>query len=147
MAMIAPLFLPVASLAASPQAAAEPTPPKLIRIVPGDSGVYVDFERRAEDVERRVRYCVYMAETPGGPYEQVARFWAGLYKGNFGHTNGYIGHLTNGKTYYFGVTVQSDGKESVYSNEVAGTPVENHAVAVSYGGAGGGIWVAKLNWR
>jgi len=132
MAMNAPLSLLVASLAASPRAPAEPTPPKLIRIVPGDGGVYVDFERRAEDVERRVRYCVYMAEMPGGPYEQVARFWAGLYKGNAGHTNGYIGDLINGKPYYFVVTVQSDGKESAYSNEVAGTPVENHAVAVPY---------------
>ncbi|MCH5373113.1 MAG: hypothetical protein JJ992_04000, partial [Planctomycetes bacterium] len=115
--MNAPLLFLVASLNASPQATEEPTPPKLIRIVPGDSGVYVDFERRAEDVKRRVRYCVYMAKKPGGPYEQVARFWAGLYKGNAGHTNGYIGHLTNGKPYHFVVTVQSDGKESAYSNE------------------------------
>jgi hypothetical protein len=113
------LFL-VAALATSPQANAEPTPPKLIRVVPGDSGVYVDFERRAEDVERRVRYCVYMAEEPGGPHEQVARFWAGLYRGGFGHTNGYIGHLTNGKPYYFAVTVQSDGKESVSSEPFFG---------------------------
>jgi hypothetical protein len=55
MAMIAPLLYLVAALTASPQATAEPTAPKLIRVVPGDSGVYVDFQRRAEDVARRVR--------------------------------------------------------------------------------------------
>jgi hypothetical protein len=110
----------------------EPTPPRLHRMVPGDSGVYVEIEKRDEDVERNARYCVYIAETPGGPYEQADRFWAKLFKGSYGHTAGYVGHLSNGTTYYFVVTTQVGDKESPYSNEVAGTPVRNDEAAVPY---------------
>jgi len=125
------LFI-VGVLIAARTFAEEPSPPRLVGVVPGDSGVYVDIEKRDEDVQRNIRYCVYVSEKSGGPYQQVARFWAKLYKGNFGHTNGYIGHLTNGTPYFFVVSVQAEGGKSAYSNEVTATPVENDAVAVPY---------------
>jgi len=63
---------------------------------------------------------------------RIDLFWASNYKSNVGHTNGYIGDLTNNKAYYFVVTVEDGGKEPGYTNEVAGMPVENKAVAVPY---------------
>jgi hypothetical protein len=74
------LFI-VGVLIAAQAFAEEPPPPRLVGVVPGDSGVYVDIEKRDEDVQRNIRYCVYVSEKTGGPYDQVARFWAELYKG------------------------------------------------------------------
>ena len=59
---VGPLAL-ITLMAVTAQAFAnDPSPPKLLHVIPGDSGVYVEIEKRDEDVERNVRYCVYISE-------------------------------------------------------------------------------------
>jgi hypothetical protein len=56
------LFLTTVLLAAQ-AFAKDLSPPKLECIVSGNSGVYVDLEKRDEELERKVRYCGYVSET------------------------------------------------------------------------------------
>jgi len=68
-------------------------------------------------------FNVYRSENPGGPYAKV----------NFSliTTNAYTDTgVTNGNTYYYVVTAEYTGCESIYSNEVSGTPVYRDVLLV-----------------
>jgi hypothetical protein len=95
------LLLSIAFSLAVPALADDLAPPNLLRVLPGDASAFVDIEKCDEDVKSDAFLVVFIAEKSSGPYQQIDRFRATLYKGFASHTTGYIGHLTNGKTYFF----------------------------------------------